>query len=295
MNRYPQASSFYDRWAQAWARRYNERFAPKYDIYLFHRIHPSANTDNLLNLKTSPDNFEKQIIWLKKNKEILPLRQLVKQLGNISTNQTSLTFDDGYLDNYTYAFPIIKEHKIPITIFLSTFWVGNLQRMLCDQIDLCAKKKNMDPNKVSQTGWRLRHLLREERLTLLKHQYGYDPTWETKMTDDQIGMNWDMINEMIDSGLVQFEVHGHQHLSCRHLSTEQFEHEILLCKELLLKNTGTDSKIFAYPFGSEDDVHALCPSWLESLGFEAAFLAMGQSNHKMHSPFLLDRTQTIPT
>ena len=36
-----------------------------------------------------------------------------------------LTFDDGYRDNYTNLFPLLKKYRIPATIFLVTGAVGN--------------------------------------------------------------------------------------------------------------------------------------------------------------------------
>ena len=295
MNRYQQLDSSIKNWTQIWKRRLTERFAKTYDIYLYHRVHPSAATKNTLDLKVTPEAFEQQLIWLKKNREVLPLRKLVDQHQNPSSNATAITFDDGYLDNFEYAFPLIKKHKLPVTIFLTTFWIGNYRRMLCDQLDLCVKNESINPNKFVQTAWRIRHLMPDERQCLLEHQFNYDPLWEFRKLDDKNAMSWDMIKDMQKSGLIQFEVHGHQHLSCRHLSREQFEREILHCKELIFKNIGIEPELFAYPYGSMEDVHAQCPEWLESLGFKAAFLATGRSNNKLHSKFLIDRTQIVPS
>ncbi|MBK8368015.1 MAG: polysaccharide deacetylase family protein [Bacteroidetes bacterium] len=32
----------------------------------------------------------------------------------------AITFDDGYLNNYTVAFPILKKHNIPATLYITT-------------------------------------------------------------------------------------------------------------------------------------------------------------------------------
>jgi peptidoglycan/xylan/chitin deacetylase (PgdA/CDA1 family) len=295
LNRYPQTSTKLQSWLQVWKRRINERFSEQYDIYLYHRVHPSAANNNPLGLKVTPEQFDQQLNWLKKNREVLPLRELVDQHNNPSSNCTAITFDDGYVDNYEHAFPIIKKHKLPVTIFLTTFWVDNYRRMLCDQLDLCVKHGSIDKNKFNQTAWRIRHLMPDERQCLLEHQFNYDPLWELRKLDDKHAMSWKMIREMQKSGLVQFEVHGHQHLSCRYLSKDQFEHEILRCKELISENIGIEPELFAYPYGSYEDVHPDCAKWVEDLGFKAAFLAYGANNHKHHSKFFLDRTQNIPS
>ena len=65
-------------------------------------------------------HFESQIKFLKKNYEILPLNGLIgllKKRDDI-TGKIAITFDDGYRDNYEYAYPILKDHKVPATIYL---------------------------------------------------------------------------------------------------------------------------------------------------------------------------------
>jgi peptidoglycan/xylan/chitin deacetylase (PgdA/CDA1 family)/glycosyltransferase involved in cell wall biosynthesis len=41
-----------------------------------------------------------------------------------SARSVVITFDDGYLDNYTLAFPILQQRKLPATIFLVSDYVG---------------------------------------------------------------------------------------------------------------------------------------------------------------------------
>ena len=48
----------------------------------------------------------------------------------IPRNAVLLTFDDGYLDNYDYAYPLVLKKRVPIVIFLSTGEVGNAENML---------------------------------------------------------------------------------------------------------------------------------------------------------------------
>ena len=36
-----------------------------------------------------------------------------------------ITFDDGWLDNYVYAYPLLKEHEFRATVFVVTDWIEN--------------------------------------------------------------------------------------------------------------------------------------------------------------------------
>lgn len=73
-------------------------------------------------------DFERQLKYLKQKKySVIKLSELLnkmKQKKDIS-NCVSLTFDDGYEDNYTNAFPLLKKYSFPATIFLATNFVGS--------------------------------------------------------------------------------------------------------------------------------------------------------------------------
>lgn len=66
--------------------------------------------------------FQEQIQWLKKNFEIIKIEDVIAAYeGEIKLpeNAALLTFDDGYIDNYTYAFPILDKYKVQGTFYIS--------------------------------------------------------------------------------------------------------------------------------------------------------------------------------
>ena len=62
--------------------------------------------------------FRRQMDLLRSRFDVQPLRVLTS--GDVPRNAVAITFDDGYRDNYTHAFPILRELGIPATIFLVT-------------------------------------------------------------------------------------------------------------------------------------------------------------------------------
>jgi peptidoglycan/xylan/chitin deacetylase (PgdA/CDA1 family) len=52
----------------------------------------------------------------------------------IPRNAVLLTFDDGYSDNYTYAYPLLLKKRVPATIFLSTAQIGTENMLTWAQV-----------------------------------------------------------------------------------------------------------------------------------------------------------------
>ena len=72
--------------------------------------------------------FERQMWYLhKRGYTVLPLEILLDRISNgkpLPPNTVALTFDDGYMDNYRNAFPILKKYHYPATIFMPINLVG---------------------------------------------------------------------------------------------------------------------------------------------------------------------------
>ncbi len=69
--------------------------------------------------------FESRLRFLKSaGFNILPLDTALRQLrdGTLPERSVCLTFDDGYVDFYRIAHPILKIHKAPATIYLTTYY-----------------------------------------------------------------------------------------------------------------------------------------------------------------------------
>jgi peptidoglycan/xylan/chitin deacetylase (PgdA/CDA1 family) len=56
--------------------------------------------------------------------------------SNYSDLEISITFDDGYLDNLTFAAPILIENKIPFTVFVSSDFINDLNNNCMNKSDL---------------------------------------------------------------------------------------------------------------------------------------------------------------
>lgn len=99
-------------------------------IIMYHSINPQPNPA-IKRLIVSPRTFERQARFLKEHKyNILPLEYLaglIKDKKKIPSRALAITFDDGYRDNYTYAFPVLKKYNLPATIFIIVDEIGRPQ------------------------------------------------------------------------------------------------------------------------------------------------------------------------
>ncbi|MCD6219835.1 polysaccharide deacetylase family protein [Candidatus Calescamantes bacterium] len=86
-------------------------------ILLYHSINPLREHE----VNVLPEYFYLQIGELKKKYRFYPLNSL----PNIMDKEgIIITFDDGYHDNYLYAFPYLSRNSIPFTIFLTASYIG---------------------------------------------------------------------------------------------------------------------------------------------------------------------------
>lgn len=91
---------------------------------MYHQISPAGSSSSL---RISPNDFLRQIHWLEKRSfRFLSLDQVVDLECRVPflERAVSLTFDDGFRDNYEQAFPILLEKKINAALFVVVNWVG---------------------------------------------------------------------------------------------------------------------------------------------------------------------------
>jgi peptidoglycan/xylan/chitin deacetylase (PgdA/CDA1 family) len=141
-------------------------------ILFFHRILPG----NL-------DIFSWQMEFLKKNKNIAS----IYEIENLKPGSVIITFDDGFFDNFVYAYPILSKYNIPATIFLSTAYLKEtgVRKTLNDYYN-----EKITLEQLQQPG-----------------QYDFK-----KLKSDEF-LTWEEVNVMLRSGLISFESHGFTHFS----------------------------------------------------------------------------------
>jgi len=99
---------------------------PHAAILMYHSVGEALAPRSSLSI--TGEEFSRQMAFFKRNGyRVVPLRELVdkiRQGEEVAPKTIALTFDDGYADNYTLAFPVLKEYGFPATVFVITDLIG---------------------------------------------------------------------------------------------------------------------------------------------------------------------------
>ncbi len=86
--------------------------------------------ENKALFNVSASDFSRQLEFLeRRNWRVIPLAQLIEKLSKneqLPDKTVVLTFDDGYVDNYINAWPLLKKYNFSATIFLPTAFIGQV-------------------------------------------------------------------------------------------------------------------------------------------------------------------------
>lgn len=85
-------------------------------VVMLHQVTPHAEASGM---NMPPQKFEQLLQYLaKKNSIFCFVSELEQYQGR--KNVVALSFDDGFLDNYEYAYPLLKKYQAKATIYLAT-------------------------------------------------------------------------------------------------------------------------------------------------------------------------------
>ena len=212
--------------------------------------------------------FEKQMRWLAENTDVLSEDDLVDFVNGekpFSRRGVIVTFDDGYIDNYTLAYPLLKVLNLPAIFFISTSLIEERHLGWWDIIDYMIKRSGK--NSIRFKGEKIQIESNEEKKdaanTLRTHicntadcdpklvldnlSFETDVDYPSLKSQDKELMTWEQINEVEMNGIrIGSHTHTHKILSTLDIGEQMTEMEI--SKRVLEENLRTTIKSIAYPF-----------------------------------------------
>lgn len=98
-------------------------------ILVYHGVCNAVSSSGLLPDSVRVEDFEEQMCFLHDNNyNVVSLQKIVSCVGADKDNSqrtVAITFDDGYRDTFTNAFPILQKYGLPATVFVAAAFIGS--------------------------------------------------------------------------------------------------------------------------------------------------------------------------
>jgi len=265
-------------------------------ILMYHRVCPKS--ENWLLEPVSPHSFGRDVEYFSHNYEILSLDKLaqyIRSRKSLPEKAVVFTIDDGYKDNYLYAYPIIRKYHIPVTIFLSTGYIGGNELFWVDKVRYIIQHTNarqLNLNEMgnyllqsesdrlhagSVIGERLKKLPDEKRNLLIDNLLSISGVDIPLDLGKEFILSWDDVREMAGNG-IDFGAHSVSHPILTNLPMKQAKWEISQSRKDIEEKLGKEVTSFSYPNG---DFNAEIVKFVKESGFNCAVSVL---QHKLISP-----------
>jgi len=265
----------------------------------YHRIGNPRNDSDPDLFSASPEQFEAQVGLIKKIYPVITLEEatdFIEHPNSRGQTRVLLTFDDGYLDNYQIAYPILRSHGVSATFFLVTSFVGSNRLPWWDLIASIVSrsgKKYITLQYPTQLHINLETNGYKENLRMILRNYkspaNNDPkkfieclreacsVYDDPTPKNRVFMDLEEAREMIKGGMY-FGSHTHTHEILGKLSFKQQMEEISISKTLLEKTLDERIYALAYPVGGRSSFTNDTSKALKDCGYRIAFSYYGGVN-----------------
>lgn len=104
-------------------------------VLRYHRV--CGSRDEPVPLAVTPEEFDAQLAFLKARCEVVSPRVVAAAVAEervLPPNAVAITFDDGYEDNFSTAFPLLKKHGLTAGFFLTAGWIETANVLWWDRL-----------------------------------------------------------------------------------------------------------------------------------------------------------------
>jgi peptidoglycan/xylan/chitin deacetylase (PgdA/CDA1 family) len=250
-------------------------------VLMYHGIPAREERDGIENWY----GYNVPVQWLAVQLEYLARRCHVVSLTSalsgrgLSKRRTNvvLTFDDGYQNNFTNAFPLIRRLGLPATFALATGFVRNQTPLWNDVLEYAVDRARPERGALHWAGERVEYSTEDVagRLTLFRRLWELAVRGEQTRRDglittvaDQLGVKVaaadvfscpdyrplapEQVAEMAGCDLVEFSSHSVHHYALPHLARDARRAELRQAKADVEALTGRSCSILAIPGGLYD-------------------------------------------
>jgi peptidoglycan/xylan/chitin deacetylase (PgdA/CDA1 family) len=284
------------------------RFSRRFQVLAYHKVSPDPHP---FFEPVEPQAFEEQMQFISSCYRVMALTELIERSrrGEVLERAVAVTFDDGYRDNYEYAFPILKKYKIPATIFVATGAIETGATLWHDRVFDAFRYTTvehgslpypevgtllLEPPTACQDSLRrvlycAKKLYGDNRRRFIDEvELALKPILPRPKENRML--TWNQIRDMHAMG-IEFGSHTVTHPILSQLPAEEALKELVDSKAELTHRLKSSIASFAYPNGQPADYNEGIKALLRRAGYTCAVTTTPGFNHVFSDPFEIRRGQ----
>jgi peptidoglycan/xylan/chitin deacetylase (PgdA/CDA1 family) len=244
------------------------------------------------NVSASPEMFQAQMAFVEQHYTVISLQQLQAYVTRgvpLPPYPLLITFDDGYLDNYQNALPVLKCFGFPAVIFLMTHRMTHIN--LPPWWDEAAYYLHHTPKSwadlplIGHTSLSGTSAQRIEVRKCFVQALKSLPLDGRRMILDQLPdlldvpphpqdrpmfVSWEQVNELVSAGIA-CQAHTVNHPILTEISLDEVRQELQQSRDMIEAHTSQTVYAFAYPNGQPQDYNQQIITILAETGYQIAF------------------------
>jgi peptidoglycan/xylan/chitin deacetylase (PgdA/CDA1 family) len=266
--------------------------SPGLYVFNYHRIGDSSATVFDPNVfSCDEEHFDAQLETIAARFRVInssELLELIEGGAGITEPLAMISFDDGYEDNYSKAFPLLAARNLPAIFFLPTNFIGTANIPWWDAVAWLVR--NTDENILQLRGLgepitvetvdiarSIRQVLRwfkgRPNTSSIEKLEELAVACNCELEADAASalfMTWDQAREMLNAGMdIGSHTLSHQILS--DLNLDEQREELSRSKSILETEIGSEVSVLAYPAGGLDSYTRETARLARGCGYRAAF------------------------
>jgi peptidoglycan/xylan/chitin deacetylase (PgdA/CDA1 family) len=277
-------------------------------IVMYHRFGPGDTGRRL-----EAESLDRQLRFLKRHFNVVPLRQLVERLkadDRPEPGMVALTVDDAYSDFGEHAYPVFRDHGIPVTLYVITEFAGGAFWLWWDAIRYLVREAATGRYRVLSRGIELEVSLTDAEsrekawLTFAgigvaltpaerdEYLFGLQNALAVRLpgrpTLEFSALTWDELR-CLDPEIVEIGAHTRTHPILSRCDSTRIHDEVAGSKAAIERQIGRPVSAFCYPNGELADVDERCMAAVQDAGFDSAVMACGDLVSSRANLYALER------
>jgi peptidoglycan/xylan/chitin deacetylase (PgdA/CDA1 family) len=245
-------------------------------IVMYHRVLPLSDPRagcEEPGMMVTPETLARHIEWVQGIMPIVRLERWIKHVRageQVPQRACALTFDDGWRDNYEYAYPVLRRYGVSATIFVvpgrmgraKPFWPNRLASVLSLVAHDPATSVALDVlRSCLPSPWPTTFSADHQAAVIAAAKRFSDAEIDACLdrAEAALGvrhehdaglMSWQNLREGLESGLIDIGSHGYSHRRLDNsVSAQDLQREVRDSKAMIEANLGTRPSLFCYPNG----------------------------------------------